>query len=316
MITLRIGIDLGGSKTELVAIDASGRTCASLRWPTPHGDYAASVAAIARRVAAVEVETGLSGTVGVGIPGTLSPASGLVRNANSTWLNGRPLDCDLAAALGRPVRVANDANCFALSEAVDGAGAGAAVVFGVILGTGVGGGIVVDGRPLIGRNAIAGEWGHTPLPGTPGDGLVPRRCWCGRDDCIETYLSGPGLARTHSELGGDGAEPARLPELAATGDGAAQAALDLHADQLARSLAVVVDILDPDVIVLGGGLSNLPDLAERVAARWSRFIFSDRIDTLIRRHAHGDASGVRGAAWLWQDGVWDAPQPDPKRRDG
>lgn len=311
---MRIGIDLGGTKTELLAFDPAGAVRARDRWPTPRGDYEATIEAIASHVAATETLLGQAGTVGVGIPGTVSPATGLVKNANSTWLNGRPIDRDLAAALGRPVRVANDANCFALSEATDGAGAGRAVVFGVILGTGVGGGIVVRGRPLIGSNAIAGEWGHTPLAGADRDGGEVRRCWCGRDGCIETYLSGPGLTRTYAELGGGRAEAEALADLAAAGDGPAVAALERYADQLARGLATVIDILDPDIVVLGGGVSNLPDLADRVAARWSRFIFSDRIDTLIRRHQHGDASGVRGAAWLWRKDVWqEGPRNDGVR---
>lgn len=314
----RIGIDLGGTKTELVALDPTGAVQAADRWPTPQDDYAATVAAIVARVTSAETALGQHGlstpaTIGIGIPGTLSPATGRVKNANSTWLNGQALDRDLAAALGRPVRIANDANCFALSEATDGAAADADVVFGVILGTGVGGGIVVHGTPMIGPNAIAGEWGHTPLPDPGGTGAAARDCWCGRANCIETYLSGPGLARTYAEFGGGEGRAEALPARAATGDRAATRALDIYAKQLAQALSTVVNILDPDVVVLGGGVSNLPDLAERVAAHWSRFIFSDRIDTLIRRHRHGDASGVRGAAWLWQDALWRAP-PEPRGR--
>ena len=316
MSQLHIGIDLGGTKTALIALDRSGGTRANKRWATPRGDYDGTIRAIAHHVADAESALGEKATIGIGIPGTLSPATGLVKNANSTWLNGRPLDLDLETALDRPVRLANDANCFVLSEAVDGAGAGFRSVFGVILGTGIGGGLVVARSPLIGPNAIAGEWGHNPLPDAGGEPGAPRACWCGRTDCIETYLSGPGLARTHEALGGGVAKAEDLPARAAAGDALAAAALDRHADQLARGLGTVVNILDPDIVVLGGGLSNLPGLADRVAARWSDFIFSDRVDTLIRRHRHGDASGVRGA-WLWREGVWTPRNTDrlPGRED-
>lgn len=300
MKNLRVGIDLGGTKTELVALGPDGETLDSRRWATPQGDYQATIDMLVAQVADAEAVIGAAGSVGIGIPGTLSPATGLVKNANSTWLNGRPLNQDLAEALGRPVRIANDANCFALSEATDGAGAGHKVVFGVIMGTGVGAGIVVHGTPLIGPNAIAGEWGHTALPvrADRADG-PPRVCWCGRTDCIETYLSGPGLSETYRLISGEAVPAKNLPERAVAGDMAAICALDLHADQCAIGLAQIVNILDPDIVVLGGGVSNLPEFAGRIEARWSRFIFSDRVDTLIRRHRHGDASGVRGAAWLW-----------------
>ncbi len=306
MSALRIGIDLGGTKTSLAALSAGGRQLAYRRWATPAGDYGATVRAIAEAVRREEESLGAAATVGIGIPGTISPATGLVKNANSTWLNGRPLDRDLAAALKRPVRLANDADCFTLSEAIDGAGTGQPVVFGVILGTGVGGGVAVGGRLLTGPNAIAGEWGHNPLPEPPTDETGGRVCWCGRRDCIETYLSGPGLARTARALGGaasDGAasDGAAIGARAAAGDPIARQAIGMYVDQLARALGTVVNLLDPGVIVLGGGVSNLPDLAGRVEEAWRRFIFSDRVDTLIRRHAHGDDSGVRGAAWLWRD---------------
>jgi fructokinase len=267
----RIGVDLGGTKIEALALDAAGREVFRKRIPSPRGDYRATLAAIAGLVR----EAG-EGSVGVGIPGALSRATGLVKNANSTWLIGKPLKEGLAKAIGREVRIANDANCFALSEAVDGAGAGAEVVFGVILGTGVGGGIVVRGQVLTGPNAIAGEWGHNPLPLPQSEDLPLRPCYCGRDGCIETYLSGPALER-------DGGE----------------AALDRYEERLARALAGVINILDPDVIVLGGGVSNVARLYSNVPRLWQRHVFSDRVDTRLLPPKHGDASGVRGAAWLW-----------------
>ena len=267
----RIGIDLGGTKIEALALDEAGREVFRRRIASPRGDYAATLAAIAGLVR----EAG-EGTVGVGIPGALSRATGLVKNANSTWLIGKPLKHDLEKAIGREVRLANDANCFALSEAVDGAGAGAEVVFGVILGTGVGGGIVVRGHVLTGPNAIAGEWGHNPLPLPQAGDLPLRPCYCGRAGCIETYLSGPALER-------DGGE----------------AALDTYEERLARALAGVINLLDPDVIVLGGGVSKVARLYANVPKRWQRFVFSDRVDTRLAPPRHGDASGVRGAAWLW-----------------
>jgi fructokinase len=246
-------------------------------------------------VAWIEAETGQRGTVGIGIPGTVSPATGLVKNANSTCLIGHPLDRDLARLLGRPVRLENDANCFALSEATDGAGSGADVVFGVILGTGVGGGLVVHGRPLRGATAIAGEWGHNPLP-WPADGERPGpACYCGKYGCIETFLSGPGLARDH----GGTAEADAIAASARAGDAAARATLDRWFDRLARSLATVINVVDPDIVVLGGGLSNLAGTYEELPARLPRYVFSDAVATRIARARHGDSSGVRGAAWLW-----------------
>jgi fructokinase len=268
---LRIGIDLGGTKIEALALDAAGHEVFRKRIPSPRGDYVATLDAIAGLVR----EAG-EGSVGVGIPGSLSRATGLVKNANSTWLIGKPLQQDLEEAIGREVRLANDANCFALSEAVDGAGAGAEVVFGVILGTGVGGGIVVRGAVLTGTNAIAGEWGHNPLPLPQPDDLPLRPCYCGRTGCIETYLSGPALER-------DGGE----------------AALDRYEERLARALAGVINILDPDVIVLGGGVSKVARLYENVPKLWRRHVFSDQVATRLLPPRHGDASGVRGAAWLW-----------------
>ena len=276
---VRIGIDLGGTKIEGIVIDDAGRARARRRVPTPQGDYRATVEAIAALVAALESDSGGRASVGVGIPGAISRVSGLVKNANSTCLIGQPLQRDLEATLGRPVRLANDANCFALSEAVDGAGRGARVVFGAILGTGVGGGIVVDGRVLQGPNAIAGEWGHNPLPLPAGDDLPLRPCYCGRAGCIETYLCGPALERD--------------------GGVAAEAAIARYEARLARALAGVINLLDPDVIVLGGGVSNVDRLYANVPRLWRAHVFSDHVATRLVRPAHGDASGVRGAAWLW-----------------
>ncbi len=294
---MRIGIDLGGTKIEGVVLDPAGRERGRLRVPTPAGDYRATIDAIAALVGELESRIGRQASIGVGIPGTVSPASGVIKNANSTWIIGRPLDHDLASALGRPVRIANDANCFAISEAMDGAAAGARVVFGVILGTGVGGGIVVDGRVLTGVNAIAGEWGHNPLPWA-GDGERPgHRCYCGKEGCIETFLSGPGFARDYATATGRQRSAAGIA--ADTGDPAAAAALDRYEHRLARALASVINVLDPDVIVLGGGLSNIAGLYDSVPRRWQEWVFSDRADTRLARNVHGDSSGVRGAAWLW-----------------
>lgn len=295
----RVGVDLGGTKIEAVVLDGAGEIRARERRPTPVGRYQDTIAAIVELVGAVTAQAGISNDpltpVGIGIPGAISPATGLVKNANSTWLIGRPLDLDLAAALGRPVRIANDANCFAVSEATDGAAAGAAVVFGVILGTGVGGGLVVDGRPVTGCNAIAGEWGHNPLPWPRDDERPGRTCYCGRQGCIETFLSGPGLAADH----GGGLDGPAIAEAAERGDAAAEAALARYEDRLARGLASVINILDPDVIVLGGGLSSIGRLYRNVPPLWQPYVFSDRVDTRLVPPRHGDSSGVRGAAWLW-----------------
>jgi fructokinase len=296
---LRIGVDLGGTKTEILAIDERGRELLRLRRDTPQGDYGATLELVAGMVRDAERELGASAQVGLGMPGTISAATGLVKNANSTCLIGRPLQQDLAARLGREVRVANDANCFALSEARDGAGAGAAVVFGVILGTGVGGGIVVDGHVLSGANGIAGEWGHNPLPAPGAQDLPPPPCYCGRAGCVETWLSGPGMARDHAAAGGEGLAPAQIAARAAAGDAACEATLCRYEARLARALAQVINILDPDIIVLGGGLSNLDRLVRNVPLRWAPHVFSDRIATRLARNRHGDSSGVRGAAWLW-----------------
>lgn len=300
---VRIGVDLGGTKIEAVALDGSGAIVVRQRVSTPRGDYPATVAAITSLVRSVESVLGCQGTVGAGIPGVVSPHTGLVKNANSTWLIGHPLDRDLADALGRPVRVQNDANCFAVSEATDGAGAGAPVVFGVILGTGCGGGITVEGRPITGANAVAGEWGHNPLPWAEGGAELPGpACYCGKHGCLETYLSGPGLAADHLRATGETLTTAEIAARAEAGDAAADTTLRRFEDRLARGLVGVINILDPDVIVLGGGLSNLTRLYTSLPPLIDRYAFSDRITTPIRQARHGDSSGVRGAAWLWRPG--------------
>jgi fructokinase len=296
---LRIGVDLGGTKIEAIALDPQGRELLRRRVPTPRDDYEATLAAIEGLVRSMEGELGTTGSVGVGMPGALSPATGLVKNANSVWLNGRPLDRDLSQRLRRPVRFANDANCFALSEATDGAAAGATCVFGVIVGTGTGGGVVVRGRVLTGPNAVAGEWGHNPLPWPRPEEWPGPACYCGKTGCIETFLSGPGMAADHERVYGARLEPAEIAARAAEGEPACRATVERYEERMARALASVVNVLDPDVIVLGGGLSNLVGLYERVPALWQRWAFSDRVDTPLVPPKHGDSSGVRGAAWLW-----------------
>jgi fructokinase len=299
---MRIGIDLGGTKIEGVALGDDGAQLARRRVATPRHDYAATLEAMAGLVRDLEAETGCRGSLGVGMPGALSPATGLVKNANSTWLIGQPLDRDLSGLLGRPVRFANDANCFALSEAVDGAGAGARVVFGVIVGTGTGGGVVVDRKVLTGPNAIAGEWGHNPLP-WPREGEWPGPpCYCGKTGCVETFLSGPGLARDFRQATGEDVEAREVVARAGRGDAAATAALERYEERMARALAVVLNIVDPDVVVLGGGMSQILRLYESVPRHWQGWAFSDRLDTVLRPPVHGDSSGVRGAAWLWGPG--------------
>ncbi len=298
-MTPALGIDLGGTKIEAALLAGDGGLVWRERVPTPAGDYAATLQAVAALVARADRVAGGAPTVGVGHPGTLT-AAGTVKNANSTCLNGRPLLADLSAAIGRPVRMANDANCMALSEATDGAGAGADVVFAAILGTGVGGGIAVHGRVLTGANGLAGEWGHDPLPWAAPDEAAPP-CYCGQRGCVETWLSGPALARDH---GVPGWTAERVAAAARAGDTAARATLDRHAHRLARALAGVIHLLDPDVIVLGGGLSRLEHLTAQVPALWSRWVFSAGSDAPLRTRlvpaTHGDASGVRGAAWLWR----------------
>ena len=296
---MRIGIDLGGTKIEGIALDDGGAVLARRRMPSPPEGYEAVLDALVDLIDHLEGECGARGTIGVGTPGALSPASGLIKNANSTHLIGHPLNEDLAQRLGRPVRIANDANCFALSEAVDGAGRGEPVVFGVIVGTGVGGGIVVHQRILGGPNAIAGEWGHNPLPWPTDDERPGPDCYCGRTGCIEAFLSGPALASDY-ELGeGCHAVPEEIVELAANEDAGAQACLQRYEQRMARALAHVINILDPNVIVLGGGLSRIERLYQNVPRHWEGFVFSDHVDTRLVPPVHGDASGVRGAAWLW-----------------
>jgi len=306
MTALRIGIDFGGTKIEAAALDDRGALHLRQRVPTPVGDYAGTIAAIAALVARIEYEIGPGASVGIAIPGTIVAATGLVKNANSVWLNGRPLGRDVEAALGRPVRFANDANCFVLSEAADGAAAGCGTVFGVILGTGVGGGIVIDGRILVGANAIAGEWGHNPLPTPRRDELAGESpgpaCYCGRSGCIETFLSGPGLAADHRRHGGAALDGPAIAARATAGDAPCRGTLDRYAERLARALAGVINILDPDAIVLGGGLSSLRHLYEDVPRHWMSHIISDTIATRLLPPVHGDSSGVRGAAWLWRPG--------------
>lgn len=297
---MRIGIDLGGTKTELIALDHSGSERLRLRRPTPAGNYAATLALIAEMVRQAEHELGIRATVGIGTPGALAGDGGRLQNSNSTCLNGMPLKQDIEDLLDREIRMANDANCFALSEAVDGAGAGAGVVFGVILGTGVGAGIVVHGRVLSGANGIAGEWGHNPLP-DPDDGERPGpACYCGRQGCIETWLSGPGMAADHQRVHGILLTAMQIAGRAAAGDTNCMATLERYSLRLARALAGVINILDPDVIVPGGGLSQMAGLYTQVPALWNEYIFSASVNTRLLPPVHGDSSGVRGAAWLWE----------------
>jgi fructokinase len=292
-----LGIDLGGTKIEVAALDrGDGRFLLRERVATPVGDYAATLQAVQALVEQAEQRLGVQGLpVGVGIPGCLSPATGRVKGANSTVLNGRPLDADLQRLLQRPVRVQNDANCFAVSEAVDGAGQGARMVFGVILGTGVGAGIAIDGRVWTGAQGIAGEWGHNPAPRLEDD-AAPPSCWCGRGACVETLLSGPGFAAEHARLGGSG----DAHVIAQSKTALDQQSLDRYCERLARALAQVINILDPEVIVLGGGLSNINTLYEQVPQRWAAHVFSDTVATRLAPASHGDSSGVRGAAWLYR----------------
>ena len=327
--TLRFGIDLGGTKIELIALDADGREILRRRVPTPQNDYLATVAAVAALVHHAEVELGQTGSIGICTPGAISRATGLMKNCNSTCLNGRPLQQDLERALNREVRLANDADCFALSEASDGAAAGADTVFGVILGTGVGGGVVARGHLLRGANAIAGEWGHSPLPyfqfaaapsdraptgqhPATGEAILhpwpsPREleaapaCYCGKKGCIETWLSGPALAADHVRYGGEDLPTHEIVQLANAGYGPCSTTLARYEERLARALAGVINLIDPDVIVLGGGLSNIARLYDTVPRLWPRYVFSDRVETKLVPPTYGDSSGVRGAAWLWND---------------
>jgi fructokinase len=295
---IRIGVDFGGTKIEAAALDAQGQFQARVRAPNPR-DYDASLAVVADLVRDVEAQAGPGSSVGVGSPGSISRRSGTIRNANSIWLNGRRFKEDLEHALGRPIRLANDANCFALSEAIDGAGAGAGVVFGAILGTGCGGGVVVNGQALMGRNAIAGEWGHTPLPWPSPADEPPLTCWCGRQNCLELYISGTGLEQDLHRQTGTTSTAVQVVDAARNGDAQAAAAFDRYVDRLGRALAVLVDIIDADVIVLGGGMSNVAEIYDRTPPIVASRIFSDAFETPIVPAVHGDSSGVRGAAWLW-----------------
>jgi fructokinase len=296
----RFGIDLGGTKTEIIGLDGAGAEVLRRRVPTPRDNYHETLNAVVALIREAEAEMGVTGSVGIGTPGSLSPSTGLLRGSNSVCLNGKPIKTDLEALLGREVRIANDANCFALSEAVDGAGRGAEVVFGVILGTGVGSGIVVRGQVLTGPNAIAGEWGHNPLP-WPEDAERPGApCFCGKPGCIETFLSGPGMERDHLAATGQRVPAQEIALRAGNGEPSAESTLQRYEQRLAKALAHIINILDPDVIVLGGGMSNIDRLYVNVPARWGRWVFSERVATLLLQHRHGDSSGVRGAAWLWK----------------
>lgn len=296
---MRIGLDLGGTKIEAIGLDAAGVERFRRRVATPRGDYDATLAAIASLVAEASREVGPA-PIGIGIPGVASPVTGLIKNANSTWLNGRSLADDLARVLGRDVRLANDANCFALSEAVDGAGAGCRVVFGAIIGTGTGGGIVVNRQVLVGANAIGGEWGHNPMPWPEAGEWPGPPCYCGRTGCVETFLSGPGLSRDHAARTGQQVDAAAIGARAQAGDGAAVETMRRYEERMARALASIINVIDPDVIVLGGGLSNIARLYDNVPRLWSRHVFSDVVTTRLVPARHGDSSGVRGAAWLWE----------------
>jgi len=296
---MRIGIDLGGTKTEIIALGSDNDLLIRRRIDTPQGEYEGAIKTICTLIQEVETELGEQGSIGIATPGAVSPASGLIKNANSTCLNGRPFHVDLANALNREIRIANDADCFALSEAVDGAAAGAATVFGVIIGTGTGGGVVVNRQLLSGPNAIAGEWGHNPLPWPRADELPGSKCYCGQHGCIETFLSGPGFARHFQAQHQLTLNAKEIVELADQGDQRAITSLRLYEDRMARALASIINVIDPHVIVLGGGLSNIACLYENVPALWGKYVFSDRVDTRLVQAQHGDSSGVRGAAWLY-----------------
>ena len=297
---LRIGIDLGGTKTEVIAIGPSGEELLRQRVASPQGCYPETLSKLRDLVASFEERLNQRAKVGIGIPGSISPMTGNVRNANSTWLNGQPLQADLEDVLGRHVRVENDANCFTVSEAADGGGAGHRTVFGVILGTGVGGGLAIDGRVMTGRNAISGEWGHNPLPWPLRTELPGPSCYCGLQGCLETYLSGPALSRDYEAVAGEAIRPTEIAERANRDDTGAVQVMDRYIDRLARGLASVINLLDPDIIVLGGGVSNIASLYDRLPQNLNPYVFSDYCDTPIVPARYGDSSGVRGAAWLWQ----------------
>ncbi len=296
-----IGVDLGGTKIEVVALSKDGAELCRVRVPTPQNDYQAGIKAICRLILDVENQVGKRGSIGIGIPGAISPATGLVKNANSTWLIGQRLDQDIAHVLKREVRVANDANCFAISEAIDGAGANYNCVFAVILGTGCGGGIAVGQKVMTGRHRISGEWGHNPLPWPTPDELPGNVCYCGKRGCLETYISGSSIAREHTKTTGKMINLEKIITQMGAGDPAAKFTYDQFINRAARGLAMVVNILDPDVIVLGGGVSNVNEIYTDLPQELSKWVFSDVFDTPIRKAEHGDSSGVRGAAWLWAD---------------
>ncbi len=298
---MRIGIDLGGTKIEGIALDNNGNELFRQRIDSPQGNYQATIAAIVNMVQILEAYTQQTGTVGIGIPGAISPSTRLVKNANSTWLIGQPLHTDLEQAMARKVRIANDANCFVVSEATDGAARDADLVFGVIIGTGTGGGVYVRGKEITGSNAIAGEWGHNPLPWPTAGEYPGRECYCGKRGCIETWLSGPGFTSDHQLHGGKGDTAKEIVALAKRNDELAEATLQRYEDRMARALATVINILDPEIIVLGGGMSNITRLYTNVPNLWNQYIFSDQVNTRLVPPLHGDASGVRGAAWLWNE---------------
>jgi fructokinase len=299
---MRIGVDLGGTKIEAIALTKEGTILARRRRPTPREDYDAILGAIGELVLGLESELGATGTIGVAMPGSLSPKTGLMRNANTLVLNGKPFDRDLEKFLGRPVRMENDANCLTLSEAIDGAAAGEPCVFGVILGTGVGGGLVVERKLVSGRNKIAGEWGHNPLPMSARQG-PPRPCFCGKTDCIETWLSGGALAEEYRQRSGEVASGEAIAEAAAQGQTEARRTLEIYVDRLAQALALVINIVDPDAIVFGGGVSNIAQLYDMLPPLLGHYAFSDVVTTRVLKAMHGDSSGVRGAAWLWPEGA-------------
>lgn len=298
---MRIGIDLGGTKIEGIALDDNGKELLRQRVASPQGNYPATIAAVVNLVQQLEAISQQTGTVGIGIPGAISPATRLVKNANSTWLIGKPLHADLEQALSRPVRIANDANCFVVSEATDGAARGAEIVFGVIIGTGTGGGVYIGGKEITGINAIAGEWGHNPLPWPKPEEYPGRECYCGKTGCIETWLSGPGFTQDHQLQGGKGDTAKDIVALAGQGDKLAESALQRYEDRMARALASVINIIDPEIIVLGGGMSNISRLYRNVPKLWEQYVFSDHVATRLVPPLHGDSSGVRGAAWLWNN---------------
>ncbi|NKB20627.1 MAG: ROK family protein [Alphaproteobacteria bacterium] len=296
---MRIGVDLGGTKIEFIALSDDGTLLAGNRIPAPQNNYQDTLTAIKEGVLTLEKSLKLTGSVGVGIPGTVSSHTGRIKGANPTWLIGKPIDIDLQNELNRPIRVANDANCFTLSEAIDGAGADYNNVFGVILGTGVGGGLVVNNQSISGANGMAGEWGHSPQPRNSENSTSQRPCYCGKKDCVETYLSGPGFSKSFYDLSGLSLSPQEIMERVRSGDQVANSVMSAYEYHLARGLAGVINLLDPDVIILGGGLSNIERLYETVPVLWQDWCFSDHIDTPLKPPKHGDSSGVRGAAWLW-----------------